>query len=1163
MNIRGWTKHNSEFRQKILLSLEADIICISETHLNGNEYCVLPGYHWEGFNRKLRHKKSPYNFGGIGIFVRNDIYSDYSIDIQDRTFDGIMGLNLKNKHTDYIFVVFCCYLPPERSPWGRESTLFYSHLLTQLYECQDVDCVVMCGDVNGRIGNLKDFVDGLDNIKERNVLDETVNTHGRTFIDFLNDAKMCVLNGRGNPVYENYTFISTLGRSVVDYFFVPHDNVKYCQNFKVIPISDIIQKNDLAYYLNAKCKQPDHSVISMDIVVLSMNGDENENIKDEQCIKDKPRFNVNKIPDDMFSSDIVTQSLLSIIVNIESNRETQSDVDTCYESLVKVILQEMKNKLPVFNNDKNKKRFKNKKPFWNNELDVMWRNMHDKEILYRRYKGTQRQKNVLHTHYKEAMYKFDRHLRKCERTYKKGLMLETEVTCTNDPSRFWTGIKKLGPRKINHVPMEVYNNTGEIEVDENIVLKKWENEFQSLYNLNETECNFDQEFLKRAKLHRVLLENNMDDPLFDSNVYLNANLTLDEVKKAVQKSKNRKATGCDDIPNEVLKDVTIIEALYHLYQLCLDAGKVPSRWLRAIVTPIPKDISKDQRIPLNYRGISLLCCISKIYSSILNARLLKFAETENILVDEQNGFRPNRSCTDHIFSLNSIVKNRINENKSTFGVFIDFKKAFDLVDRELLLYRMLLYGVNGKFYNSLKAMYNQTESCVKLNNLYTEWFPTQIGVRQGDCLSSSLFALYINDLAVGINGLGKGIKCGNVNISLLMYADDVVILTENENDMQCILDFVEKWCKKWRLVINKDKTKAMHFRKSRKLRSKYSFHIGTDCLDYVSDYKYLGVTINEYLNYNNTVDVLSKAGGRALGVLISKFKYMKDMGFKTFTTLYDSCVNPIINYASEIWGYKDQQSIDNLQNRAMKFFLGVHRYAPNVGVRGDCGWLKPKFHRWLNMCRFWNRLVCMNRDRLTRKIFEYDIGISCNNWCANMKAIFEMLNNSSTFYNKSLCILSNVKRQLEDINCETWLEEVQQFSKLRTYVTFKHECKRELYLVMGLSRKERSLLSQFRLGILPLRIETGRYRGEKEQERICVLCNKCEIENEKHFLLECDMYNEERQLLFQQVNECIQDFDNLNISDKLTVLMTSMIRKTSKYICRAFEKRRQTLYLTE
>ena len=165
----------------------------------------------------------------------------------------------------------------------------------------------------------------------------------------------------------------------------------------------------------------------------------------------------------------------------------------------------------------------------------------------------------------------------------------------------------------------------------------------------------------------------------------------------------------------------------------------PTLWKRCNITPVPKSAMKDPHLPINYRGISLLSCVGKMYSSLLSNRILSYCELCNILVDEQNGFRKNRSCNDHIFSLSCIIRNRLNKGKPTFAAFLDMEKAFDKVDRNLLLLRLLQYGIDDKMYYSIKNMYVDNIARVKVNNLFTDWLNVSSGVRQGDNLSPVLF----------------------------------------------------------------------------------------------------------------------------------------------------------------------------------------------------------------------------------------------------------------------------------------------------------------------------------------------------------------------------------------------------------------------------------------
>ena len=256
-----------------------------------------------------------------------------------------------------------------------------------------------------------------------------------------------------------------------------------------------------------------------------------------------------------------------------------------------------------------------------------------------------------------------------------------------------------------------------------------------------------------------------------------------ELSNVILKLKNNKSCGIDGIPNEILKHEGICPLLLTFLNMCFTHNLMPSLWTQAIIKPIPKSSSKGPCVPLNYRGISLLSCVSKILSGILNNRLCMYYDAHEILADEQNGFRKKRSCEEHVFSLTSIIRNRKGNGRSTFVAFIDLEKAFDRVDRTLLLYRLLLHNIDGRIYNTIKKMYSNTKSCIQLNNLFTDWFDVYSGVRQGDNLSPTLFGYLINSLASHIKSLGRGIKLGNDVISILLYADDMVLIADNETDL--------------------------------------------------------------------------------------------------------------------------------------------------------------------------------------------------------------------------------------------------------------------------------------------------------------------------------------------------------------------------------------------
>ena len=170
--------------------------------------------------------------------------------------------------------------------------------------------------------------------------------------------------------------------------------------------------------------------------------------------------------------------------------------------------------------------------------------------------------------------------------------------------------------------------------------------------------------------------------------------------------------------------------------------------------------------------------------------------------------------------------------KDTFLCFIDYKKAFDSVDRNLLMFKLYNIGIVGNIYRAISSLYSNPKSRIILQDYSTDYFDCPIGVKQGDCLSPTLFSIFINDLAIEIKNSNIGIKlevediAGNIDISvlnILLYADDIVLFAENEEDLQHLLYIVQYWCERWRLEVNLSKTNILHIRTKRKLQSRFVF----------------------------------------------------------------------------------------------------------------------------------------------------------------------------------------------------------------------------------------------------------------------------------------------------------------------------------------------------
>ena len=168
---------------------------------------------------------------------------------------------------------------------------------------------------------------------------------------------------------------------------------------------------------------------------------------------------------------------------------------------------------------------------------------------------------------------------------------------------------------------------------------------------------------------------------------------------------------------------------------------------------------------------------------------------------------------DHIYTLHTIISNRKSENKDTFVCFVDAKKAFDTVNRECFWFKLMSIGIKGKILNAIQSLYDNLSYTVRINNQETDWFRVTQGVKQGCVISPTLFSIYINDLAKELEDMQCGLTIQEtMHIPVLFYADDIAIISFTEGGMQQMLDKLNDWCNKWRVVINQTKTKVLHFR---------------------------------------------------------------------------------------------------------------------------------------------------------------------------------------------------------------------------------------------------------------------------------------------------------------------------------------------------------------
>ena len=370
--------------------------------------------------------------------------------------------------------------------------------------------------------------------------------------------------------------------------------------------------------------------------------------------------------------------------------------------------------------------------------------------------------------------------------------------------------------------------------------RAWRDAFQKLGEVNEKDSDFDEQFLKECKDQ---IENWIEQK--QESIELDREIGREEVLRAVKALKAGKAAGYDGITGEILKQGgdDLIDLTWSLLREIFEAETIPSDWSKGLIFPLFK--GGERKNLDNYRGIYLLSIIGKVYTSVLNQRLLDWCEERDKFGEEQGGFRPQRATTDQAFVLSELVRARRRRGLETHIAFLDIRKAYDTVSRDALWKRLLDFGVSGKMGRVIKNLYRAVESSVILGQELTEWFDVGLGVRQGCTLSPLLFLIFVEGLSQELRKSELGIQEGKLILNHLLFADDLALCAASQEDLQSLLDIVYIYSGKWRFKFNITKSNVMIISGKRQQGQLREYFLGLDLLKVVKTYKYLGIDFED------------------------------------------------------------------------------------------------------------------------------------------------------------------------------------------------------------------------------------------------------------------------------------------------------------------------------
>ena len=621
--------------------------------------------------------------------------------------------------------------------------------------------------------------------------------------------------------------------------------------------------------------------------------------------------------------------------------------------------------------------------------------------------------------------------------------------------------------------------------------------------------------------------------------------------------KSNKSPGVDGLPTTIFKlaNDPLMNLLVSLYNQVLKSGQYPSEWCMGLIKPIHKRGEKND--PNNYRGITLLNVMGKIFSAVIKERLHYWAELNGLLNESQFGFRPGHKTADPIFILHTAIQAGFTRKSHTFACFVDFQKAFDSVEHRLLWQKLADSGISNKLLHLLQSMYGNASSALLLNGHISPVFPCKRGVRQGCNLSPLLFCLYVADLEQTLRNEQSGaVTLVHTRLPLLMFADDLVLLADSNTGLQRSLDILAEYCQKWHIKVNQEKTKVVVFSRSRYPQN-YSFSIDESILGITNEYKYLGLLLQRNGTYKKAATTLAGQANKALFSLMSKASHLHYPKPALLGHLFDSLVRPILEYASEIWGGNLVKEIEQVHRRFCKFALGLPQSATNLAIYGELGRFPLEIRRNAIIIKFWLRLATnWDISPLLKEAYLLLSSLpSAKSWLSQIKNLLDRTGFGNAWMNPSSVdptgFISDFSQRCEDQYRQSWESELNASSgKLRTYRLFKKEFSCEAYL--NLPPYLRVPITKLRTSAHPLRIETGRYALPTPlpvEQRTCWFCTN-QVEDEPHFLIACKLYDNSnaRGVLFDRCSILNPAFSTMTDTDKMIFIFQSNDSNVFKHL---------------
>ena len=911
-----------------LLRLNVDICALQETRLAGNGHIQENDFKIF-FQGKPETDKREY---GVGFAIRNSLLSSV-----DPNIKGTERLGKMKLQTTSGFVHLICAHAPTLHAEDDTKDLFYSHLESVIKEIPNSDQILLLGDFNARTGSDKESWPvplGPHSFGK-------MNDNGQRLLEICTLHKLCITN----------SFFKTKPQHKVSWQH-PRTKIWHQIDFIITRRDDLKDVKLTRSYHSADC-DTDHSLVISKIRLSPKKTKRTKN-------PGKPKLNVENTSDPELSA-LYNSSLKTALDSKRPNDELSSTTekwnhirDSIYESASSSFGRKRK---------RNKDWFRASHYILNPAIEK-------KKKALIRYKTTSTRKS--HQHLKEMRKETRKLARQCANNYWVDLATKIQASADfGDIRGLYEGIKEAtGPTRKRSAPLKT--KEGNTITDKDQQMTRWAEHYGEVLG--------SKTVVKEEALQAVTKLPCMEE--------LDEPPTIEELSKEIDNLQSRKAAGMDAISPELIKSgkESLLDDLHQLLVECWETGDLPQEMRDCKITTLYKNKGCMSDCN-NYRGISLLSIVGKLFAKVALRRLQQLAE--RVYPESQCGFRASRSTHDMIFSVRQIQEKSREQNMPLYMVFIDLTKAFDLVSRSGLFKILELIGCPPKLLLFVKNFHDNMKGVVEFDGSTSEPFNITSGVKQGCVLAPTLFGIFFaimlqqafKDTSEGVyihsrtDGslfntarLKAKTKITKSLIRDLLFADDAAVIAHSPEELQILLNGLSKACSDFGLTISIAKTKVM----VQGVQEQPNIKINNTQLEVVSEFPYLGSLISDNLALDREIDRRIGKACSTLSRLTERVWENSHLSIHTKILVYKACVLSTLLYGSESWTLYAHQTrkLNSFHMRCLRRILNVHwsdkitnnKILDMAGIQSLYTILRQQRLRWLG------HVIRMTENRIPKMV---------------------------------------------------------------------------------------------------------------------------------------------------------------------------------------------------